>query len=73
MAGEFQIAQRHINDALEEAKSNSRMSEDAMQLALFNELIGHLAKTNSRQQLQDLLHFQLEAQGQDEHVVTRGC
>ncbi|GAA5316679.1 MAG: hypothetical protein AseanaTS_18830 [Candidatus Pelagadaptatus aseana] len=73
MAGEFAIAQRLINDALAEVENNKSMSTDAMQLAIFNEIVGLLANTNSREQLQDLLHFRLAAQGQDEHVITRGC
>lgn len=73
MAGEYQVAQRVIEEAVEEANTNKKMSEDAMNLALFSEMVGRMAKTNSKQQLTDLLHFQLESIGNDEHVITRGC
>jgi len=35
--------------------------------------VGRMAKTNSKQQMTDLLHFQLESLSNDEHVITRGC
>ena len=73
MAGEYQVAQKVVEQAMEEASASTKMSEDAMCLALFSELIGRMAKTNSKQQLTDLLHFQLESLGNDEHVITRGC
>lgn len=73
MAGEYLVAQQAVEHALEEASASTKMSEDAMCLALFTELVGRMATTNSKQQLTDLLHFQLESLDNSEHVITRGC
>lgn len=73
MAGEYRVAQDAIEQAMEEALASTKMSEDAMCLALFSELVARLATTNSKQQLTDLLHFHMEALENNVHVITRGC
>ncbi|MBU3070013.1 hypothetical protein KOI40_09280 [Aestuariicella sp. G3-2] len=73
MAGEFLIAQEHIQSAISKADNDRSMSTEAMSRALLTELLTQLAKHHSPEELKALLLYQLEQVAEDEFVITRGC
>ena len=73
MAGEFDLARQSIATALAQAADDPGMSTDVMESALLQTLLTRLAQTRTRKDLRSLLDFQLDACGEDEFVITRGC
>jgi len=73
MAGEFLIAQDHIQQALTTASTNPGMSPETMNRALLTELLSQLARHHSAEDLKSLLLYQLDQVAEDEFVITRGC
>jgi len=73
VAGEFKIAQHHIGEAIEAARAEKSMSEEAMSRALLTELLGILSKQHSPAELKEMIDYQLENISSDSFVVTRGC
>ncbi|MGD9603331.1 MAG: hypothetical protein AB7O21_01735 [Gammaproteobacteria bacterium] len=73
MAGEYDVARACVEQALAQAARHDGMSEDAMCNALLGTLIGVMAKGRTRKDLMSFIEFQIEAIGEDEFVITRGC
>ena len=73
MAGEYDVARKCIAQALDVAAQDRGMSPPSMCDALLATLLGHMMKNRSRQDLMSFIEFQLEASGEDEFVITRGC
>lgn len=73
MAGEFLIAQEHIQSAILKADNDRSISTEAMTRALLTELLNQLAKHHSPDELKALLLYQLDQVAEDEFVITRGC
>lgn len=73
MAGEFRIAQHYIAEAIESAKAENSMSEEAMGRALLTELLAVLSQQHTPTGLKEMIEYQLENLSSDEFVVTRGC
>jgi hypothetical protein len=73
MAGEFKIAQRCINEAMETADAENSMTQEAMGRALLTELLTALTQHNTPEAIQDMIEYQLENLASDSFVVTRGC
>ena len=49
------------------------MSPQSMSDALLATVLGHMLKSRSRKDLLSFIEFQIEASGEDEIVITRGC
>ena len=73
MAGEYAVARQLIADAIGSAETESTMDSQAMAIALLRELLGQLASSHSRKDLDNLIQYQLDSQDSDEFLVTRGC
>ena len=73
MAGEYDVARKCIEQALEGAAQDRGMSPQTMSDALLATLLGHMLKSRSRKDLLSFIEFQMEASGEEEFVITRGC
>lgn len=73
MAGEYEVAKKCIAQALDVAAQDRGMSPQSMCDALLATLLGHILKSRSRKDLLSFIEFQIEASGEDEFVITRGC
>ena len=73
MAGEYDVARQCIAQALEEGEQDRGMSPQSMADALLATLLGHMLKGRTRKDLMSFIEFQMEASGEDEFVITRGC
>jgi len=73
MTGEFRIAQHSIAEAINTAKAENSMSEEAMGRALLTELLATLSQEHSPASIKEMVDYQLENLTSDNFVVTRGC
>lgn len=73
MAGEFDVARKLVAQAMHSATADPRMSSEVMASALLQSVLVQLLTTRTRKDLASLIEFQLEACGEEEFVITRGC
>jgi len=74
MAGEYQLAQRLIDEGLSAASADPAMDGDVLARALMTQLLEHYKTSRVVDDIVSELeqHIQSLLEG-DEHVVTRGC
>ncbi len=72
MAGEYQLAQRCLEQAFAAVDADPALYADTFEEALLRTLLKRMLETRSAKNLQSLIDFQLEAAGESEFVITRG-
>ena len=73
MAGEYQVALKHLDAAIEEARENSGMDEDVLARAMMYQVIERYKKTRSDSDIVGELEQYLRViADQGDMVITRG-
>ena len=74
MAGEYQLAQRLIDDGITTAVAETEMDDDVLARALMTQLLEHYRKSRPVDDIiSELEHHIRWLQDGDDIVVTRGC
>ena len=74
MAGEHQLAQRILESAIDTARGDESINEEAFSRALTYQLIEYYRKQRSVDDIISELEGHITSLGEDgDHFVTRGC
>ena len=74
MAGEYQLAQRLIDEGVRTAQKDALMDDEVLSRALMAQLIAHYRQSRSPADVASELEHHLRSLEDGDHVVvTRGC
>ena len=74
MAGEYHYADSLIQQALNQADSDSNMSSDTMRHSLLTSIISHSLKSgHNDRRLMEEIEYLIESLSGDEQIAARGC